>query len=65
MLMHSAVNHTLGIVPSAVAKAVNPFALSPSLVAWLTAAFLWVTAVYFLVRMPRPNRSAGETTSDD
>jgi hypothetical protein len=41
-------------------SAVNPFALSPSLVAWLTAAFLWVTAVYILVRMPRPNRSAPE-----
>lgn len=53
MLMHSAVNQTLGIVPSAVAKAANPFALSPSLVAWLTAAFLWITAVYFLVRMPK------------
>src|SRR6266852_860947 len=45
MLMHSAVNQTLGIVPSAVAKAANPFALSPSLVAWLTAALLWITAV--------------------
>jgi hypothetical protein len=51
--MHSAVNQTLGIVPSAVANATNPFALSPSLVAWLTAAFLWIAAVYFLVRMPK------------
>jgi len=65
MLMHSAVNQTLGIVPSAVASAANPFALSPSLVAWLTAAFLWITAVYFLVRMPKPEpQRAGETTSD-
>jgi uncharacterized protein len=53
MLMHSAVNQTLGVVPSAVANAANPFALSPSLVAWLTAAFLWIGAVYFLVRMPK------------
>src|SRR5881397_3629828 len=52
MLMHSAGNQTLGIVPSAVTNAANPFALSPSLVAWLTGAFLWITAVYFLVRMP-------------
>jgi membrane protease YdiL (CAAX protease family) len=52
MLMHSAGNQTLGIVPSAGANAANPFALSPSLVAWLTGAFLWITAVYFLVRMP-------------
>ncbi len=63
MLMHSAVNQTLGTVPSAVAKATNPFALSPSLVAWLTAAFLWLSAAYFLVRMHKtqPQRAA-ETT---
>jgi membrane protease YdiL (CAAX protease family) len=54
MLMHAAVNNTKDIVPSAVANAANPFALSTSLVAWLTTAFLWATAVYFLVRMPKP-----------
>jgi len=65
MLMHSAVNQTLGIVPSAVAKAANPFALSPSLVAWLTAALLWITAAYFLVRMPKTEpQQARETTSE-
>jgi membrane protease YdiL (CAAX protease family) len=53
MLMHSAVNQTLGIVPSAVVNAANPFALSTSLVAWLTVAFLWIAAAYFLVRMPK------------
>lgn len=52
MLMHSAVNQTLGIVPSAVANAVNPFVLSHSLVAWITAALLWTAAIYFLIRMP-------------
>ena|SRR2546426_1155870 len=63
--LHSAVNQTLGIVRRAVAKTVNPFALSPSLVAWLTAAFLWITAVYFLVRMPKTEpQHARETTSD-
>src|SRR2546426_2781896 len=51
MLMHSAVNQTVGIVPSAVANAANPFALSPSRVAWLTNAVLWITAGYFLARM--------------
>ncbi len=65
MLMHSAVNQTLGIVPSAVANAANPFALSASLAAWLTGAFLWITAVYFLVRMPKAELPrTGETTSD-
>ena len=53
MLMHSAVNQTSGIVPSAVAGATNPLALSASLVAWLTVAVLWVCAACFLVWMPK------------
>jgi hypothetical protein len=51
MLMHAAVNNTKDIVPAAVPGATNAFALSTSLVAWLTVAFLWMTAAYFLVRM--------------
>jgi hypothetical protein len=51
MLLHSAVNQTVGIVPSTVAKVANPFALSTSLVAWLTVSLLWIGAAYFLVRM--------------
>lgn len=51
MLMHSAVDQTLGVVPSAAARAANPLALNASPVAWLTTAFLWIPAVYFLVRM--------------
>lgn len=58
MLMHSAVNQTVGIVPSANASPGNPFALSVSLVMWLTAAFLWATALYFLIRMPRMELSS-------
>ena len=65
MLMHSAVNQTVGIVPSANASPGNPFALSVSLVMRLTAAFLWVTALYFLVRMPEVERShADEATGN-
>ena len=65
MLMHSAVNQTVGIVPSANANPGNPFALSVSRVMWLTAAFLWVTALYFLVRMPEVERShADEATGN-
>lgn len=56
MLMHSAVNQTKDIVPSAVSAATNPFALSTSLVAWLTVALLWLCAGYFLVRMPKEER---------
>jgi membrane protease YdiL (CAAX protease family) len=52
MLFHAAVNNTKDIVPSAVPGATNPFALSSSLVAWLTVSLLWIAAVYFLVRMP-------------
>ena len=58
MLMHSAVNQTVGIVPSAVANAAEPFALSTSLVAWLTNAVLWIAAGYFLVRMRHIELSA-------
>jgi len=53
MLLHSAVNNSKDIVPSAVPGATNTFGLSSSVVAWLTVALLWVCAAYFLVRMPR------------
>jgi membrane protease YdiL (CAAX protease family) len=65
MLMHSAVNQTVGIVPSASATPGNPFSLSVSLVMWLTAAFLWITALYFLVTMPKTELSrVDEATSN-
>ncbi len=51
MLLHAAVNNTKDIVPSAVAGATNPFALSTSLTAWLTVGLLWIGAAYFLLRM--------------
>jgi hypothetical protein len=53
MLMHSAVNQTIGIVPDADPNAKNPFALSASLPYLLTVGFLWVIAAYFLARMPK------------
>jgi hypothetical protein len=53
MLMHSAVNNSKDIVPSAVPGATNTFGMSAALVAWLTVAVLWVCAAYFLARMPR------------
>ena len=51
MLMHAAINNTKDIVPSAEAVATSPFTLSASLMAWLTAALLWICAIYFLFRM--------------
>ncbi len=51
MLMHSAVNQTVGVVPSAVPNASNPWAISHSLVAWLSVGVMWGLAVYFLIRM--------------
>jgi CAAX protease family protein len=51
MLMHAAINNTKDIVPSPVPGAINPWALSTSVVAWLTAALLWLFALYFLARM--------------
>ena len=46
-------NNTKDIVPSAVEGATDPFALSTSLVAWLSASLFWACAAYFLVRMRR------------
>ncbi|HSM84845.1 MAG TPA: CPBP family intramembrane glutamic endopeptidase [Candidatus Limnocylindrales bacterium] len=60
MLMHSAINNTRDIVPSAVTGATHPFALSTSLVAWLTLALLWITAAYFLARMPALAEAANQ-----
>ncbi len=51
MLMHSAVNQTKDIVPSAVPEATNSFTFSSSVVAWLTVTLLWICAGYFLLRM--------------
>ena len=51
MLMHSAVNQTVGIV-SDVGKPGNLFALRVPLSFLLTVVFLWIPAVYFLIRMP-------------
>jgi membrane protease YdiL (CAAX protease family) len=56
MLIHAAVNNTKDIVPSAVPGTTNTFALSASLVGWLTVAFLWLAAAYFLVRMRKTTR---------
>jgi hypothetical protein len=53
------------IVPSAVPGATNPFALSSSLVAWLTVALLWICAAYFLVRMREAQLKGPEETSND
>ena len=51
MLMHAAVNNLKDIVPSAELDAADPWALSHSLVAWLTVWVLWICAGYFLMRM--------------
>ncbi|MGH9756063.1 MAG: lysostaphin resistance A-like protein [Blastocatellia bacterium] len=67
MLMHAAINNTKDIVPSAVLAGANPFTLSASLVAWFTAALLWICAAYFLIQMRpaelQPGRSPARTRS--
>jgi len=63
MLMHSAVNQTTGIVPTNVPGATNPFAVSLSPSGWLFLALLWMSAVYFLVRMPNAEIRAGDQTA--
>lgn len=54
MLLHAAVNNFKDIVPSADPGATNAFTLHASLVGWLTVAFLWIGAAYFLFQMRRP-----------
>ena len=51
MLLHAAVNNTKDIVPSVESGATNPWALSHSTIAWVSAALLWFCASYFLIRM--------------
>jgi membrane protease YdiL (CAAX protease family) len=53
MLMHSAINQSKDIVPSATPGATSVFALHASPVAWLTALLLWVCAASFLTRLAR------------
>jgi membrane protease YdiL (CAAX protease family) len=72
MLMHSAVNQTIGVVPSTVPGATRPLALSTSPVAWVTVGLLWIGAVYCLTRMPSvdllplvaPRSRTGETAPE-
>jgi uncharacterized protein len=65
MLMHSAVNQTVGLVPSANPNPGNPFTLSVSLVMWLTTAFLWILALYLLTRMPRVEFSRADEAASN
>jgi membrane protease YdiL (CAAX protease family) len=52
MLMHSALNQTIGIVSDILPPGEKPFALGASLSFLLTITWMWVAAGYFLVRMP-------------
>lgn len=61
MLMHAAVNNTKDIVPSAVAGATHPFALSTSPIAWITVVLLWMCAGSFLLTF---HSSASHTRND-
>jgi len=60
MLMHSAVNQTVGILPQRGPEG-SPFTLSGSPVMLLTLGLLWIAAAYFLVRMQQRS-SAGRST---
>ena len=59
MVLHSAVNNSKDIVPSALPGAAGVLTLHASLVAWLTVTLLWIGAAYFLIRMPRVPRPRG------
>ena len=68
MLMHSAINNTKDIVPSAVAGANNVFGFRSSAVGWLTVALLWIAAGFFIhdrIRRPRLRMRSKEDSDGD
>jgi len=65
MLLHSAVNNSKDIVPSALPGANSTFGLSASLVAWLTATLLWMCAAYFLATMRRQAETSRSTVMQE
>lgn len=52
MLMHSAFNQTIGIIPDLLRPGEPPVALGASLPFLLTIACMWVAGAWFLARMP-------------
>lgn len=52
MLMHSAINNSKDIVASGAAIPPGVFSLNAPLMAWLALGLLWISAAYFLARMP-------------
>ena len=53
MLLHSAVNNSKDIVPSASQGPTHVFGFIASPVAWLSGGLLWLCAAYFLTHMPK------------
>ena len=51
MLMHAAVNNTIGVVPAALPHPVPVFSLQGSVVVWSTVALGWAVAAVLLARM--------------
>jgi membrane protease YdiL (CAAX protease family) len=60
MLLHSAVNNSMDIVPAAVPGATHVFGFGASLVAWLSVALLWIGAAYGLASMRGWGRDPSE-----
>jgi membrane protease YdiL (CAAX protease family) len=60
MLMHAAVNNGPHFTLPVAANASGVFSISGATISWLTTAFLWVGAAYFLYRM-RDCREANES----
>jgi membrane protease YdiL (CAAX protease family) len=65
MLMHSAINQTKDIVPSAAAGATNSFTFNASIVGWMTVAVLWSGAGYFLFCMRGSAQLRGDAIETD
>ena len=50
MLLHSAVNNTKDVVPSAASNPQGVFGIHASPISWLTLALLWLSAMYLMRR---------------
>ena len=61
MLLHAAVNNTKDLVPSATSGATSVFSLTGSATGWLTVAWLWLCAVWFLFDLRKSRGDNGES----
>jgi hypothetical protein len=63
--MHSAVNQTIGIVPTRVATPGNPFAFDTSQVTLLAGGIFLISVAYFFVQLRHLDVHTREASAED